>query len=188
MTKQVKIIFSLGIIFIVLGLITNFTMGLKQDKEEVQDRMKVIDSTYQEFRKEVNDFNTTRNNIYDNVFSLLYFDTLNETIPACLEALTDYEVILDKIEKTTNTLKENCSDLYFPEKDINNKCQTYAATYEEMVNYFVNDITQVNNNIEEFNKYNEENNTGIKPLQKYNTTKDYIDFNKDKKYTGKEDF
>ena len=57
-----------------------------------------------------------------------------------------------------------------------------------MVNYFVNDVTQVNNNIEEFNKYNNENNTGIAPLQKYNTTKKYIDFNDDKEYTGKEEF
>ena len=32
------------------------------------------------------------------------------------------------------------------------------------------------------------NNTGIAPLQKYNTTKKYIDFNEDKEYSGKEDF
>ena len=38
---------------------------------------------------------------------------------------------------------------------------------EEMVNYFMNDIVQVNQNIEEYNKYNEENGTGIPPIQKY---------------------
>ena len=57
-----------------------------------------------------------------------------------------------------------------------------------MVNYFINDVTQVNKNIEEFNKYNQENNTGVTLLQKYNTTKKYIDFNNDKEYAGKEDF
>ena len=41
---------------------------------------------------------------------------------------------------------------------------------------------------EEYNKYNQENQTGIAPVQKYNTTKKYIDFNKDSEYTGKEDF
>ena len=95
---------------------------------------------------------------------------------------------LDEMAKIAEELKESCGDIYFPEADTNNKCQTYALSYEEMVNYFMNDIVQVNQNIEEYNKYNEENQTGIAPLQKYNTTKKYIDFNNDKEYAGKEDF
>ena len=92
------------------------------------------------------------------------------------------------MEKTVQELKENCNGIYFPESQTNNKCQTYATSYEEMVNYFINDITQVNQNIEEYNKYNQENATGIPPISKYSTTKDYIDFNGDKEYAGKEDF
>lgn len=188
MKKPAKILISLGVICITLGLITNFTVGLRQDKKEVKKRMTTVNSTYKIFKREVQDFSTTRDNLYDNVFSELYFETLNLTIDNCLTELQKYEEVLDKLEPTVNKLKENCKDVYFPNADTNIKCQTYAITYEEMVNSFINDIKQVNQNIEDYNKYNEENNTGIPPIQKYNTTKKYIDFNNDKEYAGKEDF
>lgn len=188
MTKQVKILASIGFLFIVAGLITNFTTSFTQDKEEVSRRMNVVNSSYETFKQEAKDFSTTRDNIYNNVFSNLYFETLNLSINNCLEELQKYEQKLDEMEKTVQELKENCNGIYFPESQTNNKCQTYATSYEEMVNYFINDITQVNQNIEEYNKYNQENATGIPPISKYSTTKDYIDFNGDKEYAGKEDF
>ena len=188
MTKQVKILFGLGVFLILLGITTNFTMGFKQDKKEVSKRMKVVNSTYEVFKQETQNFSQTRDNLYDNVFSELYFETLNLTINNCLIELQKYEQELDKVGLTAEKMKENCSNIYFPDSTTNTQCQTYALSYEEMVNYFINDIKQVNDNIEEYNKYNQENNTGVAPIQKYNTTKKYIDFNNDKKYSGKEDF
>ncbi|HIR49496.1 MAG TPA: hypothetical protein IAB35_05905 [Candidatus Faecimonas gallistercoris] len=188
MTKSVKILFTLGFIFIVFGLITNFTVGFKQDKKEVEKRMKIVNSTYEIFKKKVQKFNTTRDDLYNNVFSQLYFETLNQTITNCLQELQNYETQLDKVENSAKKLQKNCENIYFPSADVNTKCKTYATSYEEIVNYFINDIKQVNDNIEEYNNYNQENKTGIAPIQKYNTTKDYIDFNQDKEYAGKEDF
>ena len=188
MKKQVTILSSLGVLFIVLGIITNFTINLKQDKKEVNIRMKSINSIYEIFKTNTQSFSETRDHLYDNIFSELYFETLNQSIPRCLEELQNYEVILNKVVNNAIELKKKCEGLYFPEANINTKCKTAILSYEEMVNYFINDVTQVNENIEEFNKYNKENNTGIAPLQKYNTTKKYIDFNNDKDYTGKEDF
>lgn len=188
MTKQVKILFVLGIFLIIAGLITNFTMSFSADKEEVSKRMKEVNETYKVFKREASNFSNTRDNLYDNVFAELYFETLNLSINNCLIELEKYEQKLDEMEEIAEKLKASCGDIYFPETDINTKCKTYALSYEEMVNYFMNDIVQVNQNIEEYNKYNVENNTGVPPIQKYNTTKNYIDFNKDKKYAGKEDF
>lgn len=188
MTKSVKILFSLGVFLITLGLITNFTMNFNADKEEVSKRMQTVDKTYEVFKREASDFSNTRDNLYDNTFTELYFETLNLSINNCLIELEKYEKKLDEMGQIAEKLKKNCQDIYFPEADTNNKCQTYALSYEEMVNYFMNDIIQVNQNIEEYNKYNVENATGIAPIQKYNTTKNYIDFNNDKKYAGKEDF
>ena len=188
MPKRIKVLFSLSAFCIVLGLVLNFTTSLKHDKEEVASRMKTINAAYEVFKKETEQFSTTRDNLYDNVFSELYFETLNQTIPGCLEELQKYENVLNQVEVEAKALQENCQDIYFPSSDINTKCKTSLEKYEEMVNYFVNDITQVNQNIEEYNKYNQENQTGIAPVQKYNTTKKYIDFNKDSEYTGKEDF
>ena len=169
--KSAKILLIVGITLTITGLITNFTFGLKQDKQEVNKRMKVVNSTYETFKDSAKEFSTTRDNLYDNVFSELYFETLNLTISNCLTELTKYEQKLDEITPIAEKLKKNCQDIYFPSSDTNTKCQNYALSYEEMVNYFVNDVKQVNDNIE-----------------KYNTTKKYIDFNEDKEYSGKEDF
>ena len=46
MTKQVKILFSLGVFLIAIGLITNFTMSFSADKEEVAKRMEKVDKNY----------------------------------------------------------------------------------------------------------------------------------------------
>jgi len=188
MKKQIIILSTLGTVLIIVGLVLNFGVGLKQDKKEVNERMNKINTTYEQFRKDTETFSNTRDYIYDNVFSELYFETLNQNITICLQELQKYEETLDVIEPIASNLKKNCANLYFPDSTINTKCQTYANSYEEMVNYFVNDVIQVNNNIEEYNKYQQTNQTGIAPLQKYNTTKKYIDFNEDKKYAGKEDF
>ena len=188
MTRKIKVLFCLGFLLIILGIITNFTMSFSQDKEEVAKRMKVVNSTYEIFKKEAQDFSTTRDNLYNNVFSELYFENLNLSIATCLKELQTYEAKLDKMSSSAETLKENCNGIYFPEAEVNTKCQNYATSYEEMVNYFINDVKQVNANIEEYNNYNLENQTGIAPIQKYNTTKDYIDFDGDKKFAGKEDF
>ena len=147
MTKQVKILFSLGIFLIIAGLITNFTMSFSADKEEVSKRMKKVDKTYEIFKREASNFSATRDNLYDNVFAELYFETLNLSINNCLIELEKYEQKLDEMAKIAEELKESCGDIYFPEADTNNKCQTYALSYEEMVNYFMNDIVQVNQNI-----------------------------------------
>lgn len=188
MTKTVKILFALSFLLIISGIVANFTMSFSADKEEVSKRMKKVEKTYEVFKREASDFSTTRDNLYDNVFASLYFETLNTSINNCLIELEKYEQKLDEMEKVANELKETCGDLYFPESDTNTKCKNYATSYEEMVNYFMNDIVQVNQNIEEYNKYNEENQTGVAPIQKYSTTKKYIDFNNDNKYAGKEDF
>lgn len=188
MTKQIKILCSLGVFLIIAGLIANFTMSFHEDKEEVAKRMKEVDKSYEIFKREATIFSNTRDDLYDNVFAELYFETLNLSINNCLTALEEYEKKLDEMGKIAEELKESCQDIYFPESTTNTKCQTYALSYEEMVNYFMNDITQVNQNIEEYNQYNEENQTGIAPIPKYSTTKKYIDFNNDKEYAGKEDF
>ena len=131
------------------------------------------------------------NNFVDDVFDDMFPFTGNYTTANYDLMKTDVKDAGDHYElemEMPGVEKENCKDVYFPNADTNTKCQTYAITYEEMVNSVINDIKQVNQNIEDYNKYNEENNTGIPPIQKYNTTKKYIDFNNDKEYAGKEDF
>ena len=185
----VKILIAILVILIIAaGVILACKIMKDKNKETtaVTEENKVLTAAVEE--KKVQKFNTTRDDLYNNVFSQLYFETLNQTITNCLQELQNYETQLDKVENSAKKLQKNCENIYFPSADVNTKCKTYATSYEEIVNYFINDIKQVNDNIEEYNNYNQENKTGIAPIQKYNTTKDYIDFNQDKEYAGKEDF
>ena len=46
MTRQVKILFCLGTILLITGIITNFTTSIKLDKAEVSKRMVTVEDTY----------------------------------------------------------------------------------------------------------------------------------------------
>ena len=58
--------------------------------------------------------------------------------------------------------------------------------YEQVVNYFVSDIEVYNKNIDKYNKYQEELET-LYRLKPYDTDKQYIDYNHDKVFDGKEE-
>lgn len=185
--KKAKVLATVGVVLIVIGVVTNFVMNLKSDKKEVNHRMELITSTYEIFKTNANNFSKLRDDLYTNVFSEIYYENLKENIEVYKTKLREYETTLEQVEKEALTLEKNCQDIYYPEASINTKCTTFAKSYEEMVNYFVNDVMQVNKNIEEYNTYQKENATGNILLEKYETTKKYIDFNKDKKYEGKEE-
>lgn len=185
--KKVKILGTVGILLIVAGVITNFMNSLKTDKEEIHRRMEVITSSYEVFKQDATTFSQVRDDLYINVFSEIYYETLKDNITVYFEKLKEYENTLDQVEKEALTLNENCKGIYYPEAEINTKCSAFSKSYEEMVNYFVNDVNQVNKNIDEYNKYQTENITGNVLLEKYHTTKKYIDFNQDKEYAGKEE-
>lgn len=185
--KKVKILATVGVALITIGVVTNFVMNLKSDKKEVNHRMEIITGAYEIFKTNANNFSQLRDDLYTDVFSEIYYETLKENIEIYKTKLKEYETTLEQVEKEALTLEKNCQGIYYPEASINTKCTTFAKSYEEMVNYFVNDVMQVNKNIEEYNKYQTENATGNILLEKYSTTKKYIDFNKDKKYEGKEE-
>ena len=67
MKKQVTILSGLGVLFIILGIVTNFTMNLKHDKQEVNARMKSINNTYEIFKK-IQNLLVTQEIIYTIVF------------------------------------------------------------------------------------------------------------------------
>ena len=83
-------------------------------------------------------------------------------------------------------MKSMCGDIYFTDTSTNNKCSSYDSVYEQIVNAFVSDVNLYNKSIDSYNKYQKELNSGLS-LNKYKTSKKFIDYNKDKKYEGKEE-
>ena len=82
-------------------------------------------------------------------------------------------------------MEKLCSNVYYPDGNINAKCSEFGGVYEQIVNAFVSDIKLYNDNINKYNEYAKENGSDTS-LEAYKTEKKYIDYNKDKKFDGKD--
>lgn len=187
--KRILIITLLGITFVIWGIITLFISSVKKDQKEMNSRMETIISEYTKFGENIEKFNEERDNIHSSFLDTVFYETLEQNDAEYKKKLYDYERQLSNISKETKKIREYCKDgIYYSSSDVNLKCSSFKQSYEEMVNYFVEDINLYNKNITDYNSWldSEGKTNGIK-LEPYNTTKTYIDYNKDGEYSGKEE-
>lgn len=184
--KHIIVLFILGFILIILGFISNFFINFKEDKQITNLRMEDVNRLYEPFLSDINNFNETRDDLYINVFSEIYYDNLKENIKDLHLKLTEYETLVDHITQEAKKLKEYCNN-YYSDASVNTKCSNYKENYEKTVNCFVGDIEKVNKVIKDYNNYQKENNINVEGINLYRTDKKYIDYNGDKKYSGKDE-
>ena len=90
------------------------------------------------------------------------------------------------IEKNTKELDKYCKDVYYPNAKVNSSCKNYKSIYEQVINYFVGDIDSYNVNVDKYNTYQ----VAIKStklINEYKTERNYIDYNGDSLFDGKEE-
>lgn len=184
--KKIILIISLLVVFILIFIVSWFIISFNNDRKETLKKMDNISILYDDFKNRVDSFNTIREDIYANVLSNVYYDTLIVNYDVWTNKLINYEEFIDNIDKDFENLKKYCDGVYYPELEINNKCQSFIIAYEEINNSFVSDIEVFNKNIEDYNVYIKEQNSN-EILKKYSTNKKYIDYNHDKEYFGKDD-
>lgn len=180
--KIAYILMSISFFLIVSGSVSQFLIGLRLDHSLTNQRMLIVSDQFEEFSTNISIFEEEREKLYEEVLSNLYLETMEQTDLQVKNRISAYENIINGIEIQTKKLAKLCNDAYYPNSDINNKCSNYKIIYEQAINYFVNDINLYNKTIAEFNKT-----AGTNLLNKYKTTKKYIDYNKDGNYEGKED-
>ncbi len=181
--KKVIVMLIAGISLILSGLIGNLVISFKKDKTATNARMILTNKEYGNFLEASNKFNMMRDNLYMNVFSEMYYDTIRENINDYYEKLKEYESLVDDTTKAVKELDKYCKNVYYSSAKTNTKCSDYKELYEQVVNCFVYDVTQINDNIKSYNKQ-QENKENI--LSEYQHNKKFIDYNKDKKYLGKD--
>lgn len=185
MKKKTKIIIITSIIIIILLIIGTFIVSMRKDKKKTNQVMDLILKDSKKFEDSVVSFNENRDNVYKTVFVETYYDTIKESYETWNNQLKDYEKTVDQIEKNSKNLKKYCNGMYYSKAEVNQKCNDFTSLYEELINTFVSDITSYNQIIKEYNEYMKENNSN-ETLNTYDTKKKYIDYNKDKDYSGKE--
>lgn len=177
---------TLSFIMIISGGVSSFVISLKADREETQNRMNDVSDTFEVFSANTSVFELFRDELYNTVLNNIYYDSMYLEDANIKNKLSNYENLVDQLEKNTRVLNKLCDDVYYPKSDVNNKCQNYKSIYEQVVNYFVSDIKVYNGNVKKYNDYQASLGFLYK-IENYKTKKDFIDFNGDKKFDGKEE-
>ena len=177
---------TISFVMIISGGVSSFLIGLKADKEETYKRISVVNHEFEVFNTNTTAFETFRDELYNSVLSSVYFDTMYKEDEVIKNKLSNYENLVDELDKNVKKLDGLCDNVYYPESDTNTKCSNYKSIYEQVINYFVTDIKLYNKNVNKYNKYQNSKNTKLS-IQKYSTKRIYIDYNNDGKFDGKEE-
>ena len=180
--KFAIILFIIGFILLISGGVASFLFSLKEDRALTLERMVVVNDEFEEFSTSTTAFEAYRDELYNNVLSSLFYDTLGADDANIKNVLSNYEAMVDALEKKADSLNNLCADVYYPDSSVNSKCNNYKAIFEQVNNFFVGDINVYNKNIDSYNAYVA--GWGA-PLAHYETKRDYLDYNYDKAFDGK---
>ncbi len=187
MTKKKKIIIItiVGLLFLSFVIfVLSFILGFLEDKDQTRKEMKKIQKEYTSFKSSIESYNTARDRVYQEIFDVLYFDTMEVTDASNRKILEETEAIVQNVSKTSSSLKKACEGVIYPDASINTKCSSFALAYEQVVNSYVSDIENFNEQIKKYNEWAAPQQR--QQLSSYQTKLKYIDYNKDKEYSGKE--
>lgn len=166
-----------------LAAITVFFVNYQKDKKETKQNMDKVIEEYQTFKTSMGEYAATRSTLYETVFKT-YLNEMQANYQSHLEQIKQYEEQVTKIEKDHKELEKLCRVVYLKD-EVDHKCEAYRLSYEQMNNYFVKDIARFNENIAKYNEWKSETDANLE-MYEMKTKRDYIDYNKDGTYFGKE--
>ena len=149
--KFAIILFVIGFILLISGGVASFLFSLKEDRALTLERMVVVNDEFEEFSTSTTAFEAYRDELYNNVLGSLFYDTLGTDDANIKNVLSNYEAMVDALEKKADSLNNLCADVYYPDSSVNSKCNNYKAIFEQVNNFFVGDINVYNKNIDSYN-------------------------------------
>jgi len=186
MKKKIIIVIILTLIAaLLIFTIYKFISGFKEDKKLTIEKSNEIIEEFNKFNESVLTFAKERDNIY-TLRENTYLEDFAKNIDGWNKLMETHKQNLENIENNSEKLKENCV-VKFADPNVNSKCTIFKSTYEAANNYYISDIKDYNKTVEEYNEWAEKSNKD--KLNKIELTihKDYIDYDKDKEYFGKEE-
>lgn len=184
--KIFYVLLTISFIMLVSGGVALFLLDLKKDKEVTYRQIQDVADEFEVFSNNTSAFESFRDDLYTNVLSEVYYDTMYSEDKSVKNKLSNYEQLVDELTKNTNKMNKLCENVYYPDSVANSRCSNYKSIYEQVVNYFVYDISLYNKNVQNYNNYQKKNASTL-VIEEYKTKKKYIDYNNDKKYDGKEE-
>lgn len=181
----ISLLISLTLISILTFGIYTFLKNFKEDKQLTQEKIGEIVKNFNKFNTSVQKFAEGRDYLY-NQKENTYLEEFAQNTEAWNAIIKAHQKHIEEIENNSKDLKKDCK-AKFADPNINSKCTIFKSTYEAANNYYISDIKAYNKTVEEYNKWAKENNKPTLNKGKLTTHKDYIDYDNDKEYFGKEE-
>ena len=134
----------LSLVLLISGGVTSFLVSLKEDRELTLKRMVIVNDEFEDFSNSTTSFESYRDELYNNVLGSLYYDSLGNDDANIKNVLSNYEAMVDSLEKKAKSLDDLCKNVYYPDSSVNSKCNNYKSIFEQVNNFFVGDIALYN--------------------------------------------
>lgn len=165
----------------VITAATAFVLSRINNKEETTiDNIATIREVYATLSNNVNDNIGIRKRLLDklNVFDTTNYENEHNEYT---ELLDEYNTNIISIDENVQIMDSKCAQEY-EDTTINIFCRGYSDLYEEVINIYVDVISNYNKKIKDHNAKNATN------YELYNMIhKDYVDINKDGAYRGQQE-
>lgn len=182
MKKYGKHVFIVGVILVLLGVAIFIISDQNEKNMRDKENSEKIVAGFGNFSDAATVFSDKRVEVYDTMFQ----DVILEDYAALKESydtlFNEYLKTLQDMDEAGKDLKELCPNHTYKDDDVVSKCSSYMTAYETSVNYFIKDMNLYNDQIELYNE------TAAEPIELYqnNQYSDYIDFNGDGTYLGRD--
>lgn len=187
MKKNLPIyLLGIALLSIFTGSVAVFIINLRADQATVLKRMGNVSNIFEEFSTNVSIYEEERDKLYSEVLSNLYYDNMFVTNEPVKERLSNYENLVKEVDKKRQSLDNLCKNAYYPDSNVNSKCNNYKSIYEQVVNYFVTDINFYNKSVDDYNNYIKSINS-LYAIDNFQTKFKFIDYNGDGKKDGSEE-
>ena len=120
----------LSLVLLISGGVTSFLVSLKEDRELTLKRMVIVNDEFEDFSNSTTSFESYRDELYNNVLGSLYYDSLGNDDANIKNVLSNYEAMVDSLEKKAKSLDDLCKNVYYPDSSVNSKCNNYKSIYK----------------------------------------------------------
>jgi len=178
MKKKNQLIIPIIIIFIISSIII-IVSNVNKARQNTKTNLNVIKSSYATLSSNIQEYNQIREryNILSQEFIL---ETYKNNHEEYTRVLTEYNDVIEKIDLSIISINSRCNQLY-SDQEVNKICNNYRQIYEKLINLYITDLNNYNDNL---TKYNEYKNDDIELFTLLHTN--YIDYNSDGIYEGRD--
>ena len=185
--KKGIILIIISILLIFIGVIVSVITSMNESKKEMDTKIQSIEESYNVFQPLTEDFQAQRKSYVQTVVVDLFYESVEENYTVWIDEIKEYHQVVDKIIGAAQPLNELCIGQEYIDGDTINRCNAYINNYETVMNYFVKDMNEFNEFLEEYKtSYETENNSEIISYKLDSEKYNYVDVNDDGKFIGKD--